>query len=108
MSELKIKESIEEIWVLIKKANRYVDQTSPWSLKNDNPGYLNTVLYIIAELWGLISIFIEPFLPQASQEIQRRLGLSESKLSMGDVLKSGKIQPGLQIKSGLPLFPRRK
>ncbi len=108
MSELKIKESIEEIWVLIKKANRYVDQTSPWSLKSDNPGYLNTVLYIIAELWRLISIFIEPFLPQASQEIQRRLGLSENKLSMGDVLKSGKIQPGLQIKSGLPLFPRRK
>lgn len=108
MKEVKIKESLEEIWQLIKRANRYVDQTSPWSLASENPGYLKTALYTIAELWRMISIFIEPFLPLTSKEIQRRLSLNDYQPDLPADLKLGKLEPGLLIKSGPPLFPRRQ
>ncbi len=108
MSELKIKESLEEIWQLIREANRYVDQTSPWNLKDDHPEYLGTVLYTIAELWRWISLFIHPFLPQASEEIRRRLSLERDELFLTDGLRSNRLKPGLLVKGGPPLFPRRK
>ncbi len=107
MKELKFKESLEEIWQLIRKANRYVDQTSPWNLGGENSGYLKTVLYTIAELWRMIAIFIEPFLPLTSREIQTRLSLSDYQPDLPSDLRLGKLQPGLAVKSGPPLFPRR-
>ena len=71
MNELKVADAIDEIFVLLRRANKYIDETAPWALAKDeaNKARLGTVLYNLLESIRFAAIALEPFLPDTSKKI---------------------------------------
>jgi methionyl-tRNA synthetase len=98
--------ALEEIWKLIRRTNKYVDETMPWILaKENNKERLNTVLYNLAESLRTVAILINPFMTNTSKTILNQLGVTES-LAWEDASVWGKLQSGLKINKQQIMFPR--
>ncbi len=106
MDELKFSNALETIWELVRFDNKYIDLTEPWKLgKNQEyKGMLNTVLYNLLDVIRLVSLMIEPIMPETSQEIFKRIGVEDSE-TFSD-LSTGKLESGKDVYSDIPLFPR--
>ena len=72
---LKIPEALESIWTLISRANKYIDETTPWILAKDEEKKerLGTVLYNLLETLRFVSVMISPFLTETSTKINAQL-----------------------------------
>ncbi len=105
MDKIDINNALKTIWNLINKANKYIDETRPWKLKKNNEEYLNTVLYNLAESLRVISILIEPFMPQTASKIRKQLGLSSRHIVFKDI-QNMTFLPGTKINKATQLFPR--
>ena len=107
MEKLNFSNALEEVWKLIRRTNKYVDETTPWILGNEgNTERLNTVLYNLCESLRIVSILIKPFMKNTSEEIKRQLGLSEESASWESAVKWGVTVPGQKVVKGEALFPR--
>lgn len=106
MENFQFSVALEEIWKLIRRSNKYVDETTPWILaKEGEKERLDTVLYNLAESLRIISILSYPFITQTSKEIRNQLGLDDSVI-WEDAKVWGKLEPGKLIKKGNIIFPR--
>ena len=100
MNELKVADAIDEIFVLLRRANKYIDETAPWALAKDeaNRPRLGTVLYNLLEAIRFAAIALEPFLPETSQRILGQLncenGGLESLASFGALAAGGNVGAG--------------
>ncbi len=76
MDGLEIGLAIDEIFDTLRKCNKYIDDTMPWSLakEEEKKGRLETVLYHLLEAIRLCAIEITPFLPDTGKEMMRQLG----------------------------------
>lgn len=107
IDQLNLNGALEEIWKVVSRGNKYVDETQPWVLGKDpeKKDRLDTVLYNLAETLRVISILIKPFMEETSKEIKHQLGLNEKTLwSSGSTW--GKICKGIKVNKGKILFPR--
>lgn len=100
---------INEIWLLISRANKYIDETTPWILAKDKnkKDELNCVLYNLFEVLRLISIMIHPVMPDSSETIFSELGLSEKELNFKNLVY-GFTENGTVIEKPVVLFKRLK
>lgn len=107
MDKFKFNMALEEIWVVIRRANKYIDETAPWILSKDasNKGRLNTVLCNLSEALRIVSVLIYPFMHTTSDEIRKQLGISGEPAVWADASKL-KLQTGKKVEKGEPLFPR--
>lgn len=106
MDKLNFSQGLEEIWKVVRRTNKYIDETTPWILaKEDNKDRLNTVLYNLTESIRIISILISPFMEITSKEILRQIG-HEGSINWKDIEEWGKIKPGTKVEKGKVLFPR--
>ncbi|MFA5858790.1 MAG: methionine--tRNA ligase [Elusimicrobiota bacterium] len=98
------------IWELITGANKYIESTAPWKLAKESDPKLNTVLYNLAETLRVVSLYLAPFMPGASKDIEVQLGLKSDrvKLSWKEAVKWGKLIPGTMVSKLPPMFPRKK
>ena len=110
MDELLFSNALAEIWRLISRTNKYIDETMPWVLakSEEQKPRLGTVLYNLAESLRIISILISPFMPGTPKEIRRQLGIEDDEIlktweSLSDF---GKILAGTRVSKGEPIFPR--
>lgn len=96
-----------EIWKFVSRTNKYIDETMPWALATDesNKARLATVLRNLADSIRMISIFIEPFMPETAVEIRKRLGTDE-KLLWKDTENFHGLARDFKVASGAPIFPR--
>ena len=100
MEELKVADAIDEIFVLLRRANKYIDETMPWALaKNEETkGRLGTVLYNLLEAIRFAAISLEPYLPDTAQRILAQLNVKngglESLETFGTLPVGGKVGPG--------------
>ena len=100
MDELKVADAIDEIFVLLRRANKYIDETTPWALAKDeaNLPRLGTVLYNLLESIRFAAIALEPYLPDTSKRILDQLNTSngglESLESFGALAAGGQVGPG--------------
>ncbi len=100
MNELKVADAIDEIFVLLRRANKYIDETAPWALAKDeaNKARLGTVLYNLLESIRFAAIALEPFLPETSDRILAQIGAEngglESLQSFGVLAAGGKVGAG--------------
>ena len=71
MNDLHIGEALDEIFDVLRKSNKYIDDTTPWILAKDETkkGRLETVLYNLLESIRICAIFLSPFLPDTSEKI---------------------------------------
>ena len=106
MNELKVADSIDEIFVLLRRANKYIDETMPWSLAKDeaNHARLGTVLYNLLEAIRFAAIALEPYLPDTSAKILAQIKCENGGL---ESLRSfGAMASGIQLDAPEILFAR--
>ena len=106
MDKLRIPESLDEIWTLIGRANKYIDETTPWILAKDEnkKDRLGTVLYNLSETLRIISVLISAFLPKTSEKINEQLNVN---LTTWDSIASfDGTKAGTKVVKGDALFPR--
>ncbi|MEG0829913.1 MAG: methionine--tRNA ligase [Anaerovoracaceae bacterium] len=99
--------ALEEIWAVVRRANKYIDENTPWILAReeaDKPR-LDTVLHHLAEALRIISVLIYPFMHTTSNEIRKQLGLWYAEVAWEDAFKF-ELMEGEQVKKGDPIFPR--
>lgn len=97
------------IWKLVSRANKYVDETSPWVLaKNpESRDRLSTVMYNLTETVRFITILTSPFMPNMAPRVWPLLGIEgRPELQGWDSLTWGKFPSGTVVRRGEALFPR--
>lgn len=109
MDELQFNLALSEIWKAISRTNKYIDETQPWVLSKDESkkGRLAQVLYNLAESIRIISVLIQPFMPETPEKIWEQLGINDKKLVEWDTVKTwGKFPESAKVNKGPALFPR--
>lgn len=107
MDEFKFNMALEEIWIVVRRANKYIDETMPWVLaKNeaDKPR-LDNVLHNLAEAIRIISVLIHPFMHTTSDAIRKQMGLWYADVAWEDAF-TFEMMAGEQVKKGPAIFPR--
>lgn len=105
MEKLSFSTALEEIWKLIRRTNKYIDETTPWILgKEGNTERLNTVLYNLIESIRIIAQLIEPFMPHTSMKINEQIGIAP--LGWNSTSEFGLYLPGTEVSRGDNLFQR--
>ena len=108
MKELEIANALQEIWNLVSRTNKYIDETSPWVLaKEENTEKLQACIYHLIENLRKIAILIIPFMPNTSKKMFEQLGITDENLKTWDSLKEYEnIKNTIVIEKGEPLFMR--
>jgi len=106
IDDLKIPEALDHVWTLIRRTNKYIDETTPWILGKDEAqkGRLGTVLYNLVESLRMTSVLISAFLPTTSKKINDQINtdvITWDSLSSFD----GTIA-GTKVNKGDVMFPR--
>lgn len=106
IEELRIPEALEHIFELVGRANKYIDETTPWILAKDEDkkNRLGTVLYNLAESLRFTSVLISSFLPTTSEKINEQLAVTAKDWSSLEGFDG--TAPGTKVKKGENLFPR--
>ena len=80
MNELKVSDAIDEIFILLRRSNKYIDETQSWVLGKDisKKERLGTVLYNLLESIRIAAVLLEPFLPETSQKILKQLNTEKN------------------------------
>lgn len=108
MDHMELNQAIKDVWNLIGRANKYIDETAPWILAKDpaQAERLQAVMYNLAEALRIIAILIAPFVPVTAPKIYEQLGLGKPEsFFMADAIW-GKLATGTKVQKGEPLFPR--
>ena len=106
MDELKVADAIDEIFVLLRRANKYIDETAPWALAKDESNHprLGTVLYNLLEAIRFAAIALEPFLPETTGKILAQIHAENGGLE--SLTSFGVLQAGKKVGPGEILFAR--
>ncbi|TZE82128.1 methionine--tRNA ligase [Calorimonas adulescens] len=109
MDTLQISNALSEIWKLVGRMNKYIDETAPWVLAKDEKKRerLATVLYNSCEALRYIAVLLKPYLPNTYVKILEQIGLADDDMATWDSLKQwGGLKAGTVVKRGSPIFPR--
>ena len=105
MDKLNFSMALEEIWKLVRRTNKYIDETTPWTLiKEGQEDRLKTVIYNLLESIRIISGLIKPFMKETSSKINEQIGYSD--YSYEDLTKFGLRKVGTKVCKGKNLFDR--
>lgn len=99
MDTYHVADASEAVFTLLRRANKYIDETTPWALAKDESlrPQLATVLYNLLETIRIGAVLLTPFLPQTAAKICQRLSADadyESVLHFGGLKSGVKLQPG--------------
>ncbi len=103
-----IANSIQEIWNLIARTNKYIDETSPWVLaREDEKEKLESCMYHLIENLRKIAILIKPFMNNTADNILKQIGITNKELKTWDSLNfCNKNLDAKVIEKGEPIFMR--
>ena len=105
MDDLHIGEALDEIFDVLRKSNKYIDDTTPWILAKDETkkGRLETVLYNLLESIRICAIFLSPFLPDTSEKIFDQLNTQNRTYETKDF---GMLESPITLNTPQHLFSR--
>ena len=110
MDEMSFNVALENIWTLVRRTNKYIDETEPWILGRDESKKerLNKVIFHLAQSLQIISILLFPFMPATALKIWQQLGIEENieNMLIPENTKWGTLKPGTMVNPGENLFPR--
>lgn len=100
--------ALSELWTLISRTNKYIDETAPWALAKDeaNTARLAAVMYNLCESIRIISVLVTPFLPHSAPKIQEQLGAPADVLTWESTSEWGLLPEGFTVHKGDIIFPR--
>lgn len=108
LEQLQFSQALAEIWRVIGRSNKYIDETSPWVLARD-PGSkprLASVLANLAECIRIVSILIQPFMPSTAPRIWEAMRIDDPELLRWDAAHRFNPRAMSGISATEPLFPR--
>ena len=105
-----IANAIQEIWNIIARTNKYIDETMPWELsKNQENQKLESCIYHLVENIRKIAILIKPFMENTSNEILRQLGINDEKYkTWQSIMNLQELKECKVIEKGEQIFIRLK
>lgn len=109
MDSLNAPDALAEIFRLVSRANKYIDETSPWILAKDEnkKRRLGTVMYNLCECIRISAIYLKPFMTKSPNIILEALGLGSGEFDTFEtVRKFGFLKAGAKISVVPPVFPR--
>ncbi len=106
MDALNAPDALAEIFAVVSRANKYIDETTPWLLAKDpaKRERLGAVLYNLAETVRIVAILLKPFLTRASAAILKSFSFDEG--AGFHTLSFGGLRAGCRVEKLPPLFPR--
>lgn len=107
VDNLQLPGALAEIFKVVSRANKYIDETTPWVLGKDraNDARLATVLYNLCEALRICAIALQPFMPQTAPKIQAAIGAASDIVTL-ESAQFGKLPLDLEVHPADPLFPR--
>ncbi len=101
-------QALEDLFTLVSRANKYIDETQPWVLGKDEMkrARLASVLYNLTETLRYIAVLIEPFMPETGGKMAQELLLTPEERTWESLKHFGGYQAGKKIERHAPLFPR--
>lgn len=110
MDDYHIQEAIVEVFKVLNRANKYIDETEPWILAKDpeKSDRLAKVLYNLLETIRIASIMLEPIMPKCISEVWKRIGVAnQAELTAWESSHTfGMLPASVEVANGAPLFPR--
>ena len=100
---------LQDVWSLVTRANRYVEENAPWALaKNNDLVRLGSVLYNLSESLRLIGLHLHPVMPGTAQKIWDAIGMNRqiSASRLDEEQGWGGLKSGTAMQPGAQLFPR--
>ena len=106
MNQAKTSDALESVWELVRRTNKYVDETEPWVLnKNNDSDQLENVLAHLAASLRVVAILLKPILTKSSGHILEQLGIDQ--LAKIKDIKFEELPINIQVvKTPEPIFPR--
>ena len=108
IEEFEVANTLQEVWNLISRTNKYIDETAPWALaKEEDKTKLEGCIYHLIENLRRIAILLNPFMEETSNSMFKQLGINNEELKTWESLeKYDKIKDVKVIEKGEPLFMR--
>ncbi|UBH08560.1 methionine--tRNA ligase [Macrococcus armenti] len=109
MENMQYSVALQEVWKLISRTNKYIDETTPWILIKDESQkeLLESVMYHLVENIRFAAVLLRPFLTETPYKIFEQLNLTDETLYEFDSLKSyGQIKQLTVVEKATPIFPR--
>lgn len=108
MDKMEFSTALSEVWTLISRANKYIDETQPWVLakEEEKRAELNSVMVHLAESLRIVVILLQPVMTETPANIFQQLGLASVAMDLKD-LRFGEFPSGTKVVAkGTPIFPR--
>lgn len=110
MEKMQFSVVLSEVWSLVSRTNKYIDETQPWVLAKDEADSkkLGAVMQNLAESLRHIAVMLQPFMTSAPKKIAEQLGLNDELLSWESISTFGNVIPHNTkvVEKGTPIFPR--
>lgn len=108
IDETQINNALAEIFKVISRANKYIDETTPWILGKDESkkARLASVLYNLLETIRICTTLLSCFMPTTMPKVWEQIGADESLITYENAGKIGVLPLDVTVKKGAPLFPR--
>ena len=108
LDEAHVANGLDEIWKIIARANKYIDETMPWALfKEEKTEELADVMYHLVETLRKVAILVMPFLEETSASMFKQLGIEDENLKTWESLKNNAELKELKVvEKGEPIFVR--
>jgi methionyl-tRNA synthetase len=103
LDRAELTQALEQAWRLVRRLNRYVEETRPWELAKDeaDPERLDEVLYNLSEGLRVVTLLLVPYLPRSTETLLAALGEGSRELS-----DLGSHPGGQKVERVPPLFPK--
>ncbi len=110
MESVHISNALAEIWSIIARSNKYIDETAPWVLakseEKEDKEKLKSVMYHLLENLRIVAILLQPFMKDTSNRMLEQLGIKEEVVSWENLKTYGGLKETKVIEKGEPLFVR--
>ena len=108
MEKFQFQNGLEEIFRVIARANKYIDETAPWVLAKDeaNRDRLATVMYNLLETVRICTVLLTPFMPESCEKIFSRIGAAENGRTWDSAAVFGVLGDNTVVHKGEAIFPR--
>lgn len=108
INKIQLQNALIEIFNVVSRANKYIDETTPWTLAKDeaNKPRLAAVLYNLLDAIRVISALLYPFMPTTMPKVWKQIGADKDSVSYENAGKSGVLPKNVKVRKGDVLFPR--
>lgn len=107
MNEFELQDALEAVWTIVRRANKYIDETAPWVLSKDEArvNELKNVMYHLVETLRVVGILVSPCLVEKAPIILESIGLKDEALDILNIA-FGKVYNDVHVVKTEPLFKR--